>query len=184
MRFDRADQPVGEGIPGRVASGQCCRLGRSTVDVASHMPAARRAQRVGPAGSDVPPDHRLQLPPRRHPEGMARLRRASTTDDIPRERLAIRQRVRRHRRHGSRTPGHRWYFLGLGRAIDECGFDHRSSRGTRSAAPIPARPSRSIRAASARAHATSPAALMPYGGSAAYPSTRSAARRSSRIAPT
>ena len=73
---------------------------------------------------------------------------------------------------------------GVGRARDECGLGHSSSRGTRSAAPIPARPSRSIRAASARAHATSPAASMPYGGSAAYPSTRSAARLSSLTAPT
>ena len=70
------------------------------------------------------------------------------------------------------------------RSRDQRGSDHASNRGTRSAAAIPARPSRSIRAASARAHATSPAALMPYGGTAAYPSTRSAARRSSRTAPT
>jgi len=42
MRFDRAEQPVGEGIPGRVASGQCCRLGRGTLVIGG------RRDRVGP----------------------------------------------------------------------------------------------------------------------------------------
>jgi pimeloyl-ACP methyl ester carboxylesterase len=52
MRFDRADQPVGEGIPGRVLSGQCCRLGRgSAVDV-----AYRTCQQLGVRSASGRPD--------------------------------------------------------------------------------------------------------------------------------
>ena len=55
---------------------------------------------------DVPADLRIPLPARRHPRAVAQFRRASAALDIPGERVAIRRRIRQHRRHEPRAQAH------------------------------------------------------------------------------
>ena len=58
---------------------------------------------LGPSRSNVPADLRSPLPARRHPGAVAQFRRASAALDNPGQRMAVRQRIRQHRRDQPRA---------------------------------------------------------------------------------